>query len=139
MSVNIIPSQNLHPITIMTLPDKNNKKIACKVLLDQCCIDKGLILLDLANMLDVPTSQGSPQTFLMAAGSFTADPVLKVENAMLPCLLTNRTFTIKLMVVPTKVESNHSIILGQDLISILKTTQFCGSKKKLPWSLETIG
>ena len=35
------------PITILMLQDKNQHRIACKALLDQCCTDKGLIFWDI--------------------------------------------------------------------------------------------
>ena len=51
---------NLHPITVITLPDKNQRRVACKVLLDQCCTDKGLISQELVEMLDLPMTKGIP-------------------------------------------------------------------------------
>ena len=65
-------------------------------------------------MLGLPTIKGNPHTFATAAGTFTTDCILKVENAMLPCLSTNRTFTAKLMVIPAQGTSNYGVILDQD-------------------------
>ena len=68
---------NLHPITVITLPDKHQKRVACKVLLDQCCTDKGLISQELVEMLDLPTTKGTPRIFTTAAGTVSADRILK--------------------------------------------------------------
>jgi len=37
---------SLHPHTILTLPDKDQQRIACKALLDQRCTNKGIIFWD---------------------------------------------------------------------------------------------
>ena len=47
--------ENLHLITILTLPDKVNNRVACKVLINQCCTDKGLISWELVKPLNLPT------------------------------------------------------------------------------------
>jgi hypothetical protein len=65
--------------------------------LDQCCTDTGLISWELAKMLQLPTTNG-----VMAARTFTADKVLQIKDTMLPCLSTNCTFSINLMVIPEK-------------------------------------
>ena len=109
-------SQNLHPITIITLLDSNQKRVACKALLDQCCTDRGLISWEMANMLNLPTSSSDPKVFATANSSFSSNATLKLENAMLPCLSTNRTFTIELMVIPKEcnVSMNYGIIIGKE-------------------------
>jgi hypothetical protein len=89
--------QNLHPITIITLLGSNQKRVACKALLDQCCTDRGLISWDMANMLNHPTTTSESKVFATVNGTFSSNATLKLENAMLPCLSTNRTFTIELM------------------------------------------
>ena len=50
---------------------------------------------------------------------FTVGHVLKFENAMLPCISTNKTFAAKLVVIPTQDDSNDRVILGQDLMQLL--------------------
>jgi hypothetical protein len=112
-------SANLHPITVITLLDKNQKRVTCKVLLDQCCTDKGLILQELVKMFDFLTTKGNPCTFTTAAGTVTADRILKIENAMLPCLLTNHTFIAKLIVIPSQKSSNYGVILGEESMCTL--------------------
>ncbi len=43
-------SKAVHPITVMTIPKKNGR-VACRALLDQCCMDEGLISYDLVDTL----------------------------------------------------------------------------------------
>ncbi len=114
-------SQNLHPITIITLLDSNQKIVACKALLDQCCTDKGLLSWDIANMLNLPTTSNNSKVFATANGTFTSNTTLKLDNAMLPCLSTNRTFTIELMVIPKEcgVDMNYGINIGQESMQLL--------------------
>jgi hypothetical protein len=64
------PSQNLHPITIITVLDSNQKRVACKALLDQCCTDRGLISWDIANMLNLPTTTSDSKVFATANSTF---------------------------------------------------------------------
>lgn len=71
IATNAMSGQSLHPITILTVLDKNKQCIACKTLLDQCCTDMSFISWELAKMLDLPTTDGNPSTFLTAAGTFT--------------------------------------------------------------------
>jgi hypothetical protein len=114
-------SQNLHPITIITLLDSNQKRVACKALLDQCCTDRGLISWEMANMLNLPTTSSEPKVFATANGSFSSNATLKLENAMLPCLSTNRTFAIELMVIPKECSAsmNYGVIIGQESMRLL--------------------
>ena len=65
-------SQNLHPITIITLLDSNQKRVACKALLDQCCTDRGMISWDMANMLNLLTTTSNSKVFATANGTFSA-------------------------------------------------------------------
>jgi hypothetical protein len=92
--------QNLHPITIIILLDKDNKRLACKALLDQCCTDNSLISWDMANMLGLPTTACEPKAFATANGTFSSNKTLQLQNAMLPCLSSNESFTIELMIIP---------------------------------------
>ncbi len=114
-------SQSLHPITIITLLASNQKRVACKALLDQCCTDKGLISWDMANMLNLPTSTSDSKVFATANGTFSSNATLRLENAMLPCLSTNRTFTIELMVIPKEsgVDMSYGVIIGQESMRLL--------------------
>ena len=109
-------TKSLHPITIITLLDKNQKRIACKILLDQCCTDKGLISWDMANMLGLPMTTNDTKVFTTANGNFPSNEVLKLKNSMLPCLSTNRSFTIELMVISKQccVDMNYGVIIGQE-------------------------
>ncbi len=141
---------NLHPITVITLPDKNQKRVACKVPLDQCCTDKGLISQELVEMLDLPTTKGTPRIFTTAAGTVSADRILKIDNAMLPCLSTNRTFTAELMVIPSQKSSNYEVILGEesmralDLDTSVRDNTISWGDKEIPmvprdyWTMERI-
>lgn len=114
-------SQSLHPITIITMLDKSKQRVASKALVDQCCTDTGLISWELAKMLQLPTIDGNPRTFITAAGTFTADKILRITDAMLPCLSTNRTFSIDLMVIPEKcsADMNYGAIIGQESMRLL--------------------
>jgi hypothetical protein len=113
--------ENLHPITILTLLDKNQKRIACTTLLDQCCTDNGIISWELTKMLNLPTHSGTPKTFITAAGTFTTDKTVKLTNAMLPCLSTSKAFTLELMIVPEESSSkmNYGAIIRQDSMRAL--------------------
>ncbi|KAL3787430.1 hypothetical protein HJC23_001827 [Cyclotella cryptica] len=112
---------NLHPITIITLLNNRQKRVACKTLLDQCCTDKGLIFLDMTEMLSLPMVPSNPKVFAMANGTFSSTEAPKLEGAMLPCLSTNRTFTIELMVIPKEccVVMNYGVIIGQESMRLL--------------------
>ena len=114
-------TQHLHPITIITLLDNKQKRVACKALLDQCCTDKGLISWDMAKMLNLPTTASTSKVFATANGTFSSNEALKLENAMLPCLSANRSFTIKLMVIPKEccVDMNYGIIIVQESMRLL--------------------
>ena len=120
-ATDIAKNKGLHPITILTLLDKNQERIACKALLDQCCTDSGLIMWELADMLGLPVTSGEPRTFVTAAGTFITNNVLKVSNAMLPCLSSNHTFTIELMLIPKEcsTEMNYGAIIGQESMQLL--------------------
>ena len=91
-----LEKENLHPITILTLPDKDNNMVACKMLIDQCCTDNHLISWELVKALKLPTSTRTPLTFHTAGGKLVTDKLLKRFNAMLPFLSTTHTFTLKL-------------------------------------------
>lgn len=114
-------NQNLHPITILMILDANKQRIPCKTLLDQCCTDTGLISWELAKMLKLPTTEGNPHTFVTAAGTFTTKKMLKIMEAVLPCLLTNCTFLIDLMIIPEEcsTEMNYGTIIGQESMRLL--------------------
>jgi hypothetical protein len=90
---------SLHPVTILTMLDKDQQIVACKALLDQCCTDKGLISWDLVQTLCHPMSMSDAWAFMATSGIFTMDKVLHMSCAMLLCLLMNHTFTTKLMVM----------------------------------------
>lgn len=113
--------ESLHPITILTLLDKNQQRVACTTLLDQCCTDNGIISWKLAKMLDLPTYNSVPKTFITAAGTFITDKIVKLTNAMLPCLSTSETFTIELMIIPKECSNDMSYgaIIGQDSMRTL--------------------
>ena len=121
IATNANKNLGLHPITILTLFNKNQERVACKALLDQCCTDTGLITWDLAETLSLPMTEGNPKTFVTAAGTFTTKDILKVSDAMLPCLSRNRTFMIELMVVPKEcsTENNYGAIIGQESMRLL--------------------
>ena len=121
IAAEVAKSKGLHPITILTLLNGSQERIACKALLDQCCTDNGLITWELAEMLNVPATSGEPRTFVTAAGTFTTTDVLKISNAMLPCLSNNRTFTIELMIIPKECggDMNYGAIIGQESMRLL--------------------
>ena len=62
---------SLHPITIIMLLDDKQFRVAPKVLLDQCCTDKGLISWNLPNALGIAASTGGERTFTTAVGTFS--------------------------------------------------------------------
>ena len=67
---------------IITLLDDNQHRIAAKALLDNCCIDKGLISCDLVNSLGHPTFAGDTRIFTTAAGTFLTNEILQINVAM---------------------------------------------------------
>lgn len=109
-----MPSKSLHPITMTTLPDKDQKQAECKVLFHQCCSGKGLISLKLVNMLNLSTKKGKSHAIVTAAVTFTTDQILKVENTMLPYLSTHCIFTAELLLIPTHAERDYGVIFDQE-------------------------
>ena len=59
----------------MTFP-KNNVRIACIALLDQCCTVEGLINYDLANFLRLLGEKSQPKSSITATGTFTTNHVI---------------------------------------------------------------
>jgi hypothetical protein len=72
-------------------------------------------------MLNVPMTTSDSKVFASANGTFSSNATLKLDNAMLPCLSTNRAFTIKLMVIPKEcgVDMNYGVIIGQESMRLL--------------------
>ena len=62
---------SLHLITIITLLDANQCRVAAKVLLDQCCTNKGLISWSLADTLGITASMGDKRTITTVEGTFS--------------------------------------------------------------------
>ena len=58
------PSESLHPITVIAAPDKEGKRTAAKILLDQCCTDQGLISFNFANKLGLPKLKADKDLYL---------------------------------------------------------------------------
>lgn len=111
---------NLHPIIIITWTDSEERRVATKALLIKCCTDKGLISQDLFNTLGHPTSMGDTRTFATAASTFSMNKILQINGAMHPCLSSNQTFAIELMVVPQGCSAEQLwCIIGQDTIQAL--------------------
>jgi hypothetical protein len=75
----------------------------------------------MANMLNLPTITSDSKVFATANGTFSANAMLKLDNAMLPRLSTNRTFNIELMVIPKEcdVDMNYGVIIGQESMRLL--------------------
>ena len=113
--------KNLHPITVITLLNKDQQRIACEALLGQCCTDSGWITWELADMLGLPMTSSKTRSFITAAGTFATNDTLRISDAMLPCLSSNQTFTIELMVIPKQcsVDMNYRVIIGQESMQLL--------------------
>ena len=105
---------SLHLITILTLLDKDQQRVACKSLLNQSCTDKGLTSWDIVQILGHPMSKGDKQTFTTTAGIFTANEILQMSGKIHPFLSMKSTFTIKLMVVPKQfsLDLSYGMIIG---------------------------
>lgn len=137
----------LHPITVMTFPDKTNARIACKALLDQCCTDEGLIIWKLASMLGLSGERCPQRNFVTAAGTFSTDRMVSINDLMLPCLSPNRTFTIRLMVIPEQCSHNvtYGVIMGQetmrrlDLDTSVRNNTISWGEDRYRWSQGIIG
>ncbi len=67
-------------------------------------------------MLGIPGENCQERIFVTAAGTFTTDQMVCINDIMLPCLSTNRTFTIKLRIIPQQYSHGmtYGAILGQD-------------------------
>jgi hypothetical protein len=64
MLIDATQHAKLPHITVITLPYKNQKRIASKVLPGQCCTKEGLISTqDLDSMLGLPMANGNPYIF----------------------------------------------------------------------------
>ena len=90
---------SLHPITIIPLLNDKQHRVAAKVLLKQCCTVKGFISWDLANTLGLLASTGDERTFTTVVDTFFTTKFLCLTRAMFPCLSTNHTLMIELMIV----------------------------------------
>ena len=121
ISVRNAAKLSLHPITIITLLDSKQRRVAAKALLDQCCTDKGLILWGLANTLDLVAYKGDKRMFTTTMGTFSATKFLRLTEAMLPCLSMNCMVTLELIIVPEKCSAdlNYGVILSQDTMQAL--------------------
>ena len=102
-------SKAVHPITVMTFP-KKNERVACRALLDQCCIDKGLIRYELVDTLGLSGEMSHSKSFMTASGMFTTNHTVQIDDVMLPCLSQNCTFTITLMVLQNMAKKNDDTI-----------------------------
>eukprot|EP00956_Cyclotella_meneghiniana_P028617 scaffold67259_cov100-Cyclotella_meneghiniana.AAC.1 len=109
------PTESLHPITVVAAPDKEGKRIAAKILLDQCCTDEGLISFEFAKKLGLSTRRADKDRYLTAAGPFETNEEVELSNCMLPCLSSNRTFSVTLRLIPEENSKslNYGVILGQ--------------------------
>jgi hypothetical protein len=114
-------TENLHTIAIFTLPDKNQQRIACKALLDQCWPDTWFIYWELTKAFDLPDTSGNSRIFITAAGTFKMDKVLKLTNTMLPYLSMNCTFTLELVIISE--EYSGDVTMEQLLGRIYESTQ----------------
>ena len=66
-------------------------------------------------------TSGKTRSFVTAAGTFAANDTLQISDAMLPCLSSNRTFTIELTVIwnQCSVDMNYGIVIGQESMRLL--------------------
>ena len=116
----------MHPITIPTLPDKDNNRVAYKVLIDQCSTDNGLISWELVNALNIPTFTGITKTFITAAGAFATNKITELSNTC-------------------SIEVNYSTFIGQESMQKLDLkTSICDNAiywddKQTPMSHMIIG
>ena len=100
---------DLHPSTVISFGDIEGKRLVASCLLDQCCTGQGLIAHDLATALGIPTHKGNEKVrYRTQGGDFDSGEVIKIENAILPCLSTNRTFLIELNVIPKELSKNST-------------------------------
>ena len=104
----------LHPVTVITLTDKNGERLAASILIDYCCTGNGIITWDLSDALGFEmTEVANPQKYKTAGGDFESKYEINVKDAILPCLSTNRTFNSSFDVLPKERESKYAIIMGQ--------------------------
>jgi hypothetical protein len=108
--------ESLCPITSLTFLGKEQQRVACRMILDKCYTNNRLISWKLTTALDLPSLNGTPRTFVTAAGTFTTDKTVKLIEAMLPCLLTSHTFTLEVLIIPKECSSKMSngMIIGEE-------------------------
>ena len=66
--------------------------------------------------------------WLVLASIAITDNTLKTSNAMLPCLSSNYTFTIELMIIPkqSSADINYGVIIGQEsmrYVTLIQVTE----------------
>lgn len=100
----------------MTFPKKDNGRIACRALFDQCCMSEGLIRYNLANSLGLSRVVSQSKSFSTAAGTFTTNHIIQINDVMPPCLSQNFPFTIALMVIQQNCscEMTYRVIMGEE-------------------------
>eukprot|EP00956_Cyclotella_meneghiniana_P018179 scaffold30078_cov44-Cyclotella_meneghiniana.AAC.3 len=110
------PTDSLHPITVIAAPDKEGKRTAAKILMDQCCTDQGLISFEFAKKLGLSTRRADKDSYITAAGLFETHDGVELSNCMSPCLSSNRTFSVTLKLIPEENSKalNYGVILGQE-------------------------
>jgi hypothetical protein len=79
--------EELHPVTVITVIDKNGERLAASILVDQCCTGNGIICWDLAEELGFDmTEVAEPQKYKTTGGEFESKFEISVQDAILPCL-----------------------------------------------------
>jgi hypothetical protein len=114
-------NQQLHPVTIVSFPDKFGGHLVCTALNDQCCTGNGIITDNLANALRCEiTKAKETTTYSTAGGDFISQYKISIKDAMLPCMLTTRTFDVVLNVMPKEASNaTYGVIMGQDSMRAL--------------------
>jgi hypothetical protein len=104
----------VHPITVISMPGKDNVAKATTCLIDQCCTGSGMIASAFARILGIESTPTTPREFSTANGTLTTTTEVRIEGAQLPGLSRRREFKLTLQIVPDTVSLNYSIVLGLD-------------------------
>lgn len=138
-------TQNLHPISITTFLDNNHKRVACRALLDHCCIDMGLISWDLADMLNLPMTTSNPKVFTTANGTFKRSPKIGECYATLPVHQPIFPYQAdgysQRMLHRNELRCHHRqrVHANTGFRQVFETTQSLGVTAKLVWYQEITG
>jgi hypothetical protein len=103
---------DIHPITVISMPNANGTIKATSCLIDQCCTGSGMIASKLVKILGLQVIQTSLRLFNTANGVLTTNSQIIETQVKLPLLSKQCKFKITLQSAPQQMTMNHEVILG---------------------------